>query len=71
MAIRVVDLADFTSNDQVLKQNFVSGLGQAYEEVGFVAVKNHGIPADLVADMYKYTQQFFALPVETKKKYHI
>ena len=69
MAIPVVDLADFTSNNPVLKQNFVTGLGQAYEEVGFAAVKNHGISDALVADMYQYTQQFFALPIETKKKY--
>jgi isopenicillin N synthase-like dioxygenase len=34
-----------------------------------VAVKNHGIPADLIADLYKYVQQFFSLPSEKKKKF--
>jgi isopenicillin N synthase-like dioxygenase len=71
MAIPVVNLADFLSGDPQLKQAFVNQLGKAYEEVGFVAVKNHGIPDELIADLYKYVQQFFALPGETKKKYEI
>jgi isopenicillin N synthase-like dioxygenase len=71
MNIPVVDLNDFKSGDDNLKQQFVQQLGKAYEEVGFVAVKNHGIPDDLIADLYKYVQQFFALPTETKSKYEI
>ena len=53
------------------KSAFVQELGKAYEDVGFVAVKNHGIPADLIADLYKYVQQFFSLPSEKKKKFEI
>jgi isopenicillin N synthase-like dioxygenase len=37
--------------------------------VGFVAVKNHGVPDDLISDLYKYVQQFFSLPLDKKKKY--
>ncbi|MBD0364916.1 MAG: 2-oxoglutarate and iron-dependent oxygenase domain-containing protein, partial [Flavisolibacter sp.] len=44
MNIPVVDLSDFLSGDERRKQKFVNELGKAYEEVGFVAVKNHGIP---------------------------
>lgn len=69
MNIPVVDLSDFLSGDEKRKQQFVAALGKAYEEVGFVAVKNHGIPDDLIADLYKYVQQFFALPAEEKTKY--
>jgi isopenicillin N synthase-like dioxygenase len=43
MTIPVVDLADFLSGDAEKKKNFVTALGKAYEDVGFVAVKNHGI----------------------------
>jgi isopenicillin N synthase-like dioxygenase len=71
MAIPVVNLADFLSGDPQLKQAFVNQLGKAYEDVGFVAVKNHGIPDELIADLYKYVQQFFALPRNTKEKYEI
>ncbi len=48
------------------KPHFVEQLGKAYEEVGFVAVRNHGIPADLIADLYRYVQEFFAQPSDIK-----
>src|SRR5688572_3330511 len=71
MAIPVVNLADFLSGDPQLKQAFVNQLGKAYEDVGFVAVKNHGIPDELIADLYKYVKQFFALPADAKRQYEI
>jgi isopenicillin N synthase-like dioxygenase len=69
MNIPVVDLAEFLSGDEARKRAFANNLGKAYEEVGFVAVKNHGIPDDLIADLYKYVQRFFAQPTEVKLKY--
>jgi len=71
MTIPVVDLAEFTGEDPKLKDSFVQKLGKAYEEVGFVAVKNHGIPDDLIEDLYKRVQQFFSLPGDKKKNYEI
>ncbi len=69
MTIPVVDLSDFLSGEENRKQQFVQALGRAYEEVGFVAVKNHGISDDLIADLYQYVQAFFALPAEVKLSY--
>jgi isopenicillin N synthase-like dioxygenase len=71
MSIPTVDLADFLTGDPAKKKSFVQALGKAYEEVGFVAVKNHGIPDELIEDLYKYVQEFFSLPLEQKKKYEI
>ncbi len=71
MAIPVVDLAVFRSGNEASKKAFVQTLGNAFEEVGFVAVKNHGIPDDLIADLYKYVQQFFSMSADNKKKYEI
>lgn len=71
MSIPVVDLAEFLTGDAEQKKNFVNSLGKAYEDVGFVAVKNHGIPDELIADLYKYVQQFFSLPGGEKKKYEV
>ena len=51
MTIPVVDLSDFVNGNAKQKSAFVQKLGQAYEDVGFVAVKNHGIPAELIADL--------------------
>ena len=71
MSIPVVDLADFLSGDPVRKSSFVQQLGNAYEEVGFVSVKNHGIPDELIAHLYEYVQEFFSLPLEKKLNYEI
>lgn len=71
MSIPSVDLADFLSGDPKKKQDFVQALGNAYEEVGFVGVKNHGLTDELIEDLYKYVQQFFSLPLEQKKEYEI
>src|SRR3954471_2196918 len=71
MSIPVVNLADFTSGDPEMKQAFVNKLGKAYEDVGFVAVKNHGIPDALIGDLYKYVQEFFSMPGEKKKQFEV
>ncbi|MEY2639061.1 MAG: hypothetical protein RIR90_543 [Bacteroidota bacterium] len=71
MSIPVVDLAQFTGGGAAAKQAFVQALGKAYEEVGFVAVKNHGIPDELIRQQYEYVQQFFSLPLEKKLQYEI
>ena len=66
MSIPVVDLADFLSGDDAKKDSFVKALGTAYETVGFVAVKNHGIPDQLIAAQNDQVQQFFSFPLEKK-----
>ena len=71
MSIPSVDLAEFLSGDPIRKNTFVQQLGKAYEEVGFVAVKNHGVPDELIADLYRYVQEFFSLPLDKKKNYEI
>lgn len=69
--IPVVDLSGFLSNDNTKKNAFVKQLGQAYESVGFVAVKNHSIPGELIQQLYESVQRFFSLPLEKKLKYEI
>lgn len=71
MSIPSVDLAEFMNGDPDSKAAFVQELGKAFEEVGFVAVKNHGVPDELIRDLYRHVQEFFSLPLELKKKYEI
>jgi isopenicillin N synthase-like dioxygenase len=66
-----VDLADFISGDPKRKQKFVDEIGKAYEEIGFVALKNHFLDNDLEKKLYKEVKSFFDLPLEVKKKYEI
>ena len=71
MTIPSVDLVDFLSSDSSRKSNFVQSLGKAYEDVGFVAVKNHGISADLISLLYNNVQAFFSLPLEKKRNFEV
>ena len=64
-----LDLADFTGGDSDRKQKFVDELGKAYNNIGFVAIKNHGLSDGLVKKLYEVNQTFFSLPEEVKKKY--
>ncbi|MBB1150142.1 isopenicillin N synthase family oxygenase [Myroides sp. NP-2] len=66
-----VNLRDFLSDDPVRKQKFVNEIGQAYEEIGFVALKGHFLDDQLVENLYTEVRNFFNLPLETKKKYEI
>lgn len=66
-----LDLAHFTSGDTGQKAAFVENLGKAYSEIGFVAIKNHGLTDDLIQKLYESYRQFFALPDDIKKKYEI
>ncbi len=66
-----VDLKDFTSDNPRLKKNFVQNLGNAYKNIGFVAVKNHGLSDALTEKLYRSVKQFFTLSEATKKKYEI
>lgn len=70
-AIPLVDLAKFVSGDETQRAEFVNELGDAFHNVGFVGVVNHGIPKQLIEDFYKYAYEFFRLPTEVKQKYEI
>ncbi|MBX3240780.1 MAG: isopenicillin N synthase family oxygenase [Chitinophagaceae bacterium] len=70
-SIPVVDLEQFTKGSQSSKTAFIEELGKAYEEVGFVAVRNHGIRADLIDNLYKEVKTFFALSASQKSAYEI
>jgi isopenicillin N synthase-like dioxygenase len=66
-----LDLADFTSGDQQRKNKFVQQLGDAYNNIGFVAIKNHYLTDELSAKLYSTIKKFYALPDAVKQKYEI
>lgn len=64
-----LDLADFNSGTPEQKTAFVKKLGEAYQNIGFVAIKNHGLSKDLQDRLYNSIKEFFALPDEVKTQY--
>jgi isopenicillin N synthase-like dioxygenase len=66
-----LDLADFTSRDAQAKEKFVKDLGEAYNNIGFVAIRNHYLTDELSNKLYEAIKKFFALPDSIKQKYEI
>ena len=66
-----VDLRDFLSDDKAIKNQFISDIGKAYEEIGFVALKGHFLNDELIDQLYQQIKSFFSLPIGTKQKYEV
>ncbi|GAA0891398.1 2-oxoglutarate and iron-dependent oxygenase domain-containing protein [Fulvivirga kasyanovii] len=66
-----LDLADFNSDDKARRSKFVNDLGEAYNNIGFVAIKNHYLTEELSKKLYAAIQKFFSLPDDVKQKYEI
>ncbi len=64
-----LDLADFYGGDAVLKQQFVAKIGEAYNNIGFVAVRNHFLTQEMQERLYPAIIKFFALQDNQKQKY--
>ncbi len=64
-----LDLNDFKHGDEESKKNFVEDLGKAYSDIGFVAIKNHGLSDEVTTKLYDAVKSFFSLPDEAKEKY--
>lgn len=71
MNIPVVNLSHFTNGSPAEKVQFVKALGTAFEEVGFVSVKNHGISLELINSLYSSVEKFFFMEEAQKRKYEI
>jgi isopenicillin N synthase-like dioxygenase len=69
--IPTVDLSQFVHGNEAEKAAFVQAIGQAFHEVGFVAVVHHGIPKSLVDGFYSASKAFFAQPEEVKRRYEV
>jgi isopenicillin N synthase-like dioxygenase len=50
---------------------FVAELGAAYREWGFCGIRGHGIAPAAIEAAYDAFKRFFALPAETKMRYHL
>ena len=66
-----LDLSDFTSGNTDKKNAFVQALGAAYNNIGFVAIKNHGLSDQLTEQLYTTIKRFFDLTEEVKSNYEI
>lgn len=64
-----LDLAHFTTGTDEQKQQFVQALGAAFTNIGFIALKNHGLSEEVRVQLYAAVERFFALPDAQKQAY--
>jgi isopenicillin N synthase-like dioxygenase len=48
---------------------FAAGIGASFREYGFALVEGHGIDAELIAEAWRLTAEFFVLPEIEKRRY--
>lgn len=71
MIIPTLDLEKFINGTVDQKKRFSTEIGEAFHNIGFVCIINHGITDNLISELYNCTQQFFSLPLAHKKNYEI
>ncbi|GGG45609.1 flavonol synthase [Croceivirga lutea] len=70
-AIPSVNLQEFLSDDPTVKQKFIDEIGNAFSEIGFVALGGHFLSDELVDNLYTQVKKFFELPQDIKDTYEI
>ncbi len=66
--IPVIDAAPLIDGNGAESARTIAALGKACSEVGFIYVRNHGVPRELVARMAGLAKSFFARPMDEKMK---
>ncbi len=69
-SVPIIDIAPFLSSSLEDKRRVADEVGRACEEIGFLIVRGHGVPRELVAQMYDVSKRFFDLPLDEKMKTH-
>ena len=64
-----LDLQNFQQGSHSERKQFVQDLGEAFNHIGFVALKNHGLTDQTTEQLYEAIQTFFLLPESVKRQY--
>ncbi|SMO37767.1 isopenicillin N synthase family dioxygenase [Solitalea koreensis] len=67
--IPLLDLNDYINGSAEQKKNFSDNIGKAFNDTGFVTIKNHGLSPELIDELYVEVKKIFSLPEDTKRKY--
>lgn len=69
--IPVIDLAPLRQNTEVGLRRVAGAIRDAYSQVGFAYLINHGIAQSLIDNLFEASRQFHALPREDKMKIEV
>ncbi|MFT5447331.1 MAG: isopenicillin N synthase-like dioxygenase [Gammaproteobacteria bacterium] len=68
MKLPVIDIADFFDGTPERRQQIGAEIADACENIGFLIISGHGVPADVIDDAFTASGQFFDLPAELKEQ---
>jgi isopenicillin N synthase-like dioxygenase len=66
--IPVIDFSAFLTNDTTQQRETAREIYQACHEIGFMYLKNHGVPKPLLEQVFQASKSFFALPIAVKQQ---
>ena len=69
LTLPIVDVAKFLEGTAEGKAKVAREFADAFESVGFAVITGHGIPENLVEELYDATTSFFAESLDTKLTY--
>lgn len=64
--IPLVDFSPFVNGGKEEQERAAQQIDNAFRDVGFVYLENHGVPKEKVEECFAWSKKFFALPSETK-----
>ena len=64
-----LSLSDFTAGDVARREAFSRALMAGLQEYGFIILKDHNVPVELLDRAYDLATRFFAQPLDEKRKY--
>ncbi len=65
-SIPIIDFHGLTASDLVLRRAAAMSMGKAFEDFGFIYLKNHSVPQTVVSELFAQSMVFFDLPQATK-----
>ena len=67
--IPCLDLGSYINGTEEQRKTFSDELGRAFNDSGFVTITNHGVPQELIDQLYENIKAAFALTPEQKSQY--
>jgi isopenicillin N synthase-like dioxygenase len=67
-SVPIIDVAPLRDGSAAGVATVAAAIGAAARDIGFFAIRNHGVPARTRAEMFAAAERFFALPLEQKRR---
>jgi len=69
--IPVIDIQGLRSGNLEEVEEAAKKIGDACKDIGFFYIVNHGISTNIIDDTFRYSKEFFDLPLNEKMKYSL